>query len=131
MKDLYKQLELSRADLEVSKSSEKEKEKVRYYGLIWYEVKFVVISQISTSLDLFFYQEVTRLKDEVHKHHELSEKLRRDKEAAQADFQKHKAKVEGQVKVGYSLPFFFFLRLQYHRGINIFSITCFSLFENF
>ena len=29
LKDLYKQLELSRADLEVSKSNEKEKEKVR------------------------------------------------------------------------------------------------------
>ena len=51
------------------------------------------------------------MKGEVHKHHELTEKLRREKEASQEDFQKHKEKVEAQVKVSLSpilfqLPFF-------------------------
>jgi len=69
LKNLYKQQELLRADLELSTNNEKERE-----------------------------QEVARLKDEVHKHHELSEQLRRDKEASQAEFQKHKQKVETQVK---------------------------------
>ena len=39
------------------------------------------------------------MKEEVHKHHELTEKMRRDKDASQMEFQKHKDKVEAQVRV--------------------------------
>ena len=39
------------------------------------------------------------MKEEVHKHHELSEKLRRDKEVCQMEFQKQKDKVETQIRV--------------------------------
>ena len=69
------------------------------------------------SVRFSFHKEVLRLKGEVHKHHELTEKLRLEKEASQTDFKKHKESVETQVKVGLFFSSIHFVS-EHHQGAS-------------